>query len=102
MPIETQEIRVTTTPQNLKTLTDPDMTDGDSYVITNDDDITVYIAKRTSVNAPDPSDPATLKGRHPIRPGHDWGVTPEAGYDEYVWVEGADDTVADISVSDWG
>ncbi len=101
MSIETQEVRVTTTPQDLKTLTDPDMTDGDPYVITNDGRITVYISKRTAANAPDPANPATLRGRHPIRPGHNWGVTPEEGYGEYVWTEGAG-VVADIQVSDWG
>lgn len=101
MPIETQEVHVNTTPQDLKTLTNPDMTDGDSYVITNDSRVTIYIAKRATASAPDPANPATLRGRHPIRPGQNWGVTPEAGFGEYVWVEGAG-VAADIQVSDWG
>lgn len=101
MSIETQEVRVTTTPQDLKALTDPGMTDGDSYIITNDSRAPVYIAKRTAASAPDTANPATLRGRHPIQPGQNWGVTPEVGYGEYVWTEGAG-LVAIIQVSDWG
>ena len=100
--IPTQNIRITDTPQNIIPLADPDLTVGNSYVISNDnsngDDVTVYIAKRTGANAPEPDDPSTMAG-HPIRPGQDWGVTIEAGYNEYMWTLGGE---VDVVISDWG